>query len=364
MYREQAEEFKRRQAELMMMEATQEVPEEDTECRPPGSNLVPVPVEEIEARIPWCTDFPPMGRADAACGTDYSYAQGSGAVPAAPGWPLAMAEQPAPASSGTVIWVPYGTQVDSASNVLLPAQPAPGHQFVVMQVPAQGMHGPGAGGEGMVHPYAVPAPAAFPHGPDGEGSPYVAAGGPVWMGPSADVAYAQPTASDQAPPIFWIPSAPPFEHAGIVAFAEQPAPEEQAVVQLFEETGAYAEEEAPRDAPPASGAFAAEGLGEHTFAEPEVSTPAGPPPEVTAKGGQSTVPPEPASGDQHVPPLQPAATTAAQPAKRTSEVPAVARRAEDDAVAAFLQGEWAKVERAGQGNYYDPAKARTDRRAV
>ncbi|XP_077486810.1 uncharacterized protein LOC144098161 [Amblyomma americanum] len=176
MYKQQTEEYKRRQAEHLMIataretaegDKRQETAEEDSERpRPrmalsPRTNFVPVPVEEIEARTAWRNDYPRFDRADAALGTDYPIcdvqaqagnAQAQGSSFARGGWPTS-------APQGTLICVPYETRIDTATNVLMPAQPAPGHQFVVMQVPAMRMHGPGAGGEGLVPPYAVPGAA-------------------------------------------------------------------------------------------------------------------------------------------------------------------------------------------------------------
>ncbi|XP_077486715.1 uncharacterized protein LOC144098019 [Amblyomma americanum] len=186
MYKQQTEEYKRRQAERLMMateretvegDKRQETAEEESE-RPcprmtlsPRTNLLPVPVEEIEARTAWRNDF--FGRADAALGTNYSIGdtqaqtgdcQAQAGNPQAQGWPVALGGRSAPATHGTLIWVPTVTRIDSTTNVLMPAQPAPGHQFILMQVPAMRMHGPGAGGEEMVPPYAVPGaatPSAF-----------------------------------------------------------------------------------------------------------------------------------------------------------------------------------------------------------
>ncbi|XP_077486349.1 uncharacterized protein LOC144097522 [Amblyomma americanum] len=145
---------------------------------------------------------------------------------------------------------------------------------------------------------------------------------------------------------------------------EQLAPEEQAAAQQFEDAGVYAEGGALCDDPLENCAIMAEQLREHTFSKSGVSKPPDPPPEATVAGWQSAVPPEPASNDQHVPPPRPAATAAAQPAQRAPEVRAVPKFAEEDTAAAFLLSEWTKVERAGQANYYDPAKARSGRRGV
>ncbi|KAK8773648.1 hypothetical protein V5799_011818 [Amblyomma americanum] len=128
--------------------------EEESEHPRPRTSFLPVPVEEIEARTPWRCDSPLFGRADAALETDYPISDFR-----ALGWSFAMGGPPTPAPQGTLIWVPYGTRIDSATNVLMPAQPVPGHQFVVVQVPAMRMHGRGSGGEGMVPPYAVPGAA-------------------------------------------------------------------------------------------------------------------------------------------------------------------------------------------------------------
>ncbi|XP_077486267.1 uncharacterized protein LOC144097414 [Amblyomma americanum] len=179
------------------------------------------------------------------------------------------------------------------------------------------------------------------------------------------MAYVQPPATSDQAPLFWIPNAPPpFEHTGMAPLEEQLAPEEQAAAQQSEYAELYAEGEALCDAPLENCAIIEEQLKEHTVFKSGVSTPTGPPPEATVAGWQSAVPPEPASKDEHVPPPRPAATAAAQPAQRAPEVRAVPKCAEEDTVAAFLLGEWTKVERAGQGNYYDSAKVRSSRRAV
>ncbi|XP_077501303.1 uncharacterized protein LOC144112122 [Amblyomma americanum] len=87
------------------------------------TSFLPVPVEEIEARTPWRCDSPLFGHADAALETDYPISDFR-----ALGWSFAMGGPPTPAPQGTPIWVPYGTLIDSAANVLMPAQPVPGHQ--------------------------------------------------------------------------------------------------------------------------------------------------------------------------------------------------------------------------------------------
>ncbi|XP_077486314.1 uncharacterized protein LOC144097464 [Amblyomma americanum] len=179
------------------------------------------------------------------------------------------------------------------------------------------------------------------------------------------MAYVQPHATSDQAPLFWIPNAPPpSEHNGMAPLEEQLAPEEQAASQQFEDAEVCAEGGALCDAPLESCAIMAVQLREHTVSKSGVSTPAGPPAEATVAGWQSAVPPEPASNDKHVPPPRLAATAAAQPAQRAPEVWAVPECAEEDTVAAFLLGEWTKVERAGQGNYYDPAKVRSGRRGV
>ncbi|XP_077501307.1 uncharacterized protein LOC144112224 isoform X2 [Amblyomma americanum] len=215
-----------------------------------------------------------------------------------------MGGPPTLALQGTLIWVPYGTRIDSATNVLMPAQPVPGHQFVVMQVPAMRMNGRGSGGEGMVPPYAVPAPGAFPQGHYGEQIHYPpAAAGQSWRRPSVDIAYIQPPTTSYQAPLFSIPNAPPpFENTGMAPLEEQLAPEEQAAAQQSEGAGVYAEGGALCDAPLESFAIMAEQLREHTVSKSGVSTPVGPPLRADSWGWQSAVLPEPASNDKHVPP--------------------------------------------------------------
>ncbi|XP_077512729.1 uncharacterized protein LOC144123847 [Amblyomma americanum] len=343
MHMEQAEDYKRREAERLLTENMREslegdkrqvtAEEESEHPRPRQTSFVPVPIEEIEARTPWRCDSPLFGRADAALKTDYpirtdpeeSVEEDNWELGdfRALGWSFAMGGPLTPAPQGTLPWLPYGTRIDSATNVLMPVQPAPGHQDNASTMIY-------AHTSEMAAILCTPA-CKLDHAP--KKKKFFS-----YRGPAKRV-------------VLW------YWHYWLPIFP-------QAAAQQSEDAGVYAEGGALCDAPLESFAIIAEQLREHTVSKSGVSTPVGPPPEATAGGWQSAVLPEPASNDKHVPP-PPASSDGSCPA--SSEDPGgsggsrVCRRRYGGCIPA------GRMDQGGAcrpGHYYNPAKARGGRQGV